>query len=125
MRKNKPEATQNPEENVFASVLDEIVRKGAQKMLETALNLEVEEFCRVHAGKEDEKGRRLVVRNGFNRARKIVTGAGQLKVRTPRVDDRILEKFDEPRFKSSLVPPYLRRTKNIEELVPLLYLKGI
>lgn len=123
--KNKPEAIENPEENVFESVLDEVVRKGAQKMLETALNLEVEEFCRSHERRQDEAGRRLVVRNGFNRARDIVTGAGPLKIRTPRVDDRVLEETEEPRFKSSLVPPYLRRTKNIEELVPVLYLKGI
>ena len=106
-------------------MLDEVVRKGAQKMLETALNVEVEEFCRRHAGKLDEQGRRVVVRNGFSRARKIATGAGALQVRTPRVDDRILEEAGEERFKSSLIPPYLRRTKNIEELVPLLYLKGI
>ena len=125
MKKNKPEAVENPEENIFESVLDEVVRKGAQRMLETALNLEVEEFCRSHAERRDEAGRRLVVRNGMSEARMIVTGAGPLKVRTPRVDDRVLEKAGEIRFKSSLVPPYLRRTKNIEELVPVLYLKGI
>lgn len=125
VRKNKPDTIENPEENVFESVLDEVVRKGAQKMLETALNLEVEEFCRAHAGRRDEEGRRQVVRNGLSEARTIVTGAGPLKVRTPRVDDRILEETGESRFKSSLVPPYLRRTKNIEELVPVLYLKGI
>ena len=125
MKKNKPERIENPEENIFESVLDEVVRKGAQRMLETALNLEIEEFCRSHAQRRDEEGRRLVVRNGSSEARTIVTGAGPLKVRTPRVDDRILEKAGEIRFKSSLVPPYLRRTKNIEELVPVLYLKGI
>jgi transposase-like protein len=125
MKKNRPEVVENPGENIFESALDEIVRKGAQKMLETALNLEIEEFCRSHAERRDEEGRRLVVRNGLSEARTIVTGAGPLKVRTPRVDDRILEKVGESRFKSSLVPPYLRRTKNIEELVPVLYLKGI
>lgn len=125
VKKNRPEVVENPEENVFESILDEVVRKGAQKMLETALNLEVEEFCRSHAQRRDEEGRRLVVRNGLSEARTIVTGAGPLKVRTPRVDDRILENVGESRFKSSLVPPYLRRTKNIEELVPVLYLKGI
>lgn len=125
VKKNRPEVVENPEENVFESILDEVVRKGAQKMLETALNLEVEEFCRNHAERRDEEGRRLVVRNGLSEARTIVTGAGPLKVRTPRVDDRILEEAGESRFKSNLVPPYLRRTKNIEELVPVLYLKGI
>lgn len=66
-----------------------------------------------------------MVRNGHHKARKIVTGAGQLDVSVPRVDDRVLAQKGEERFQSSLVPPYLRRTKNIEELVPLLYLKGI
>ena len=125
VKKNRPEGIEKPEENVFESALDEIVRKGAQRMLETALNLEVEEFCMSHAQRQDEEGRRLVVRNGFARARKIVTGAGPLEIATPRVDDRALGETDEPRFKSSLIPPYLRRTKNIEELVPVLYLKGI
>ena len=125
VKKNKPEAAQNPEENVFKSALDEVVRKGAQKMLEVALNLEVEEFCRTHAEVRDENGCRQVVRNGFNEARTIVTGAGPLRVQTPRIDDRVLEEVGESRFKSSFIPPYLRRTQNIEELVPLLYLKGI
>jgi len=125
VKKNKPEAIENPEENVFNSVLDEVVRKGAQKMLEAALNLEVEEFCHKHEGHRDEEGRRVVVRNGYSQARKIVTGAGQLEIETPRVDDRVLDGTEEMRFKSTLIPPYLRRTKNIEELVPLLYLKGI
>jgi len=125
MKKNKPEAIRNPEENVFTSVLDEVVRRGAQKMLETALKLEVDEFCQSHDEKRDESGRRLVTRNGYNQSRNIVTGAGQLAIQTPRVDDRVLAEAGKPRFKSSLVPPYLRRTKNIEELVPVLYLKGI
>ena len=125
MKKNRPEVIENPEENVFTSVLDEVVRKGAQKMLETALKLEVDEFCQSHDEQRDETGRRLVTRNGYSKSRNIVTGAGQLAIQTPRVDDRALVEAGKPRFKSSLVPPYLRRTKNIEELVPVLYLKGI
>ena len=78
LKKNKPEELKNPEENVSTSVLDEVVRKGAQKMLETALNLEIEEFCQNHEKYRDEEGRRLIVRNGFSRSRKIVTGAGPL-----------------------------------------------
>ena len=125
MKKNKPEELRNPEENSFTSMLDEVVRKGAQKMLETALKLEVEEFCQSHDEQRDEDGRRLITRNGYSKSRNIVTGAGQLATQTPRVDDRALAEAGKPRFKSSLVPPYLRRTKNIEELVPVLYLKGI
>jgi transposase-like protein len=89
------------------------------------LDEEVEAFCQRHDDVRDESGRRMVVRNGFHDERTIVTGAGALDVRVPRVDDRVLKEAGKPRFSSSLIPPYLRRTKNIEELVPLLYLKGI
>lgn len=125
MRKNKREEGVNPEENVTEFPLDEIVRKGAQRMLEQALEVEVDSFTGRHQYILDDQGRRQVVRNGRGRPRKIVTGAGLLEIRTPRVDDRILEKHREPRFRSSLIPPYLRRTKNINELLPVLYLKGI
>ena len=125
MRKHRREEGVNPEENVTDFPLDEIVRKGAQRMLEQALEVEVDSFLGRYQYILDDQGRRLVVRNGRSRARKIVTGAGLLEIRTPRVDDRILEKHKEPRFKSSLIPPYLRRTKNINELLPVLYLKGI
>src|SRR3989338_4590683 len=72
-----------------------------------------------------DQGHRQVVRNGHRPVRRIITGAGPLEVITPRVDDRVLETQQEPRFTSALVPPYLRRTKHIEELLPVLYLKGI
>lgn len=125
MDKNKEECPGNPEENIFNSALDEIVRKGAKKMLETALEVEIDAFCQKYEDKHDQNGRRLIVRNGYHESRKIVTGAGQLEISVPRVDDRALNEWEEPRFQSSLVPPYLRRTKNIDELIPLLYLKGI
>jgi len=125
MKKNSSVEIEMPEKNVFESMLDEVVRQGAQKMLQTALNTEVEEFCRKYEDKRDESGHRMIVKNGYQKTRPIVTGAGQLNIQTPRVDDRALEETDEPRFHSTLIPPYLRRTKNIEELIPLLYLKGI
>jgi putative transposase len=119
--------TGNPEAKGerIGSPLDEIVRQGAQKLLEAALKEEVEEFCRRHEAKLDEAGHRLVVKNGSQKRRILVTGAGALEIQPPRVDDRILEGTEEPRFQSSLIPPYLRRTKKLEELVPFLYLKGI
>ena len=125
MSKNNVRAVVSPEENIAALPLDEIVREGAQKMLIQALNIEVDSFLEKHQYILDDKGNRIVVRNGYNPSRKIITGAGQLEVATPRIDDRILDKHDEPRFKSSIIPPYLRRTTNINELIPLLYLKGI
>ena len=94
-------------------------------MLIQALNVEVDSFLEKHQYILDDKGNRIVVRNGYNPSRKIITGAGQLEVATPRIDDRVLDKHDEQRFKSSIIPPYLRRTTNINELIPLLYLKGI
>ena len=125
MSKDTVRSAVNPEENIIASPLDEIVRKGAQKMLMQALDIEIDSFIGKYQYLLDDKGNRLVVRNGYNPSRKIITGAGQLEVETPRVDDRVLDKHDEPRFKSSIIPPYLRRTTNINELIPVLYLKGI
>ena len=125
MKKNTPESVVNPEENIIRFPLDEIVRRGAKKMLGQALEIEIESFVERHQYILDDQGRRLVVRNGYCPERKIVTGAGQLEVRTPRVDDRVLDEKNERRFTSNLVPRYLRRTKNIDELIPVLYLKGI
>ena len=125
MRKNARIENLNPEENITQFPLDEIVRRGAKKMLEQALEIEVDSFLERHQYLLDDEGRRLIVRNGYAKERKIVTGAGQLGVRTPRVDDRVLETLKEDRFQSSLIPPYLRRSKNIDDLLPWLYLKGI
>jgi transposase-like protein len=125
MNNNTAAQVENLQENSFKSVLDEVVRQGAQRMLRQAVEIEVDAFCDQHRNKVDANGHRLVTRNGFNLPRNIVTGAGQLNVQTPRIDDRILGKLGEPRFKSSFIPPYLRRSQNMEELIPLLYLKGI
>jgi putative transposase len=115
----------NPEENIINHPLDEIVRQGARNMIQKALEVEVDLFIERYQYILDDVGNRQIVRNGHGTPRKIVTGAGQIEVKTPRVDDRALEVHREPRFKSSIVPPYLRRTKNIDELLPVLYLKGI
>lgn len=125
MKKSSEVEVIKPEENGFNSVLDELVRRGAERMLVSALNEEVEAFCQRHEDVRDEQGHRLIVRNGAAKERTIVTGAGAVKFRAPRVDDRALAEMGKRRFQSSLVPPYLRRTRNIEEFVPLLYLKGI
>ena len=125
MIKNTVKLRINPEENSVNTPLDEIVRNGAKEMLQKALEIEVNLFLERYQYILDENGNRQVIRNGRGRPRKIITGAGQLEVETPRVDDRVLEIHQEPRFKSSIVPPYLRRTKNIDELLPVLYLKGI
>lgn len=115
----------SPEENIIKKPLDEIAREGAREMLQKALEIEVDLFLEQYQYILDDNGNRQAVRNGHSESRKIITGAGQLDIRTPRIDDRILDKHKEKRFKSSIVPPYLRRTKNIDELLPVLYLKGI
>jgi len=107
-----------------ASVLDQLIRSGAQKMLQAALEAEVEEFLARYEDRRDSKGRRFVVRNGHLPQRNILTGAGRLEVEQPRIRDRSDSK--EPiRFTSKILPPYLRRSKAIDELIPWLYLKGV
>ena len=112
-------------ENLVKQPLDEIVRMGAQELLTKALEVEVNLFVERYQYVIDEEMHRQVTRNGYLEARKIVTGAGEVEVKVPRVDDRILEKQNEKRFVSGIVPPYLRKAKNLEELLPVLYLKGI
>lgn len=107
------------------SPLDELVRHGAQQMLQTAIEAEVDEFLSVHAERRDARGNRLVVRNGYQPAREILTGAGRLAVAQPRVRDNSRAKESRVRFSSKVLPPYLRRSKSIDELIPWLYLKGI
>ena len=107
------------------SSLDELVRLGAQQMLQSAIEAEVEGFVFQHADRVDDQGRRLVVRNGYLPSRNLQTGAGPLELKQPRVRDNSSDKDQRVRFSSSILPAYLRRSKSIDELIPLLYLKGI
>ena len=105
-------------------VMTEILRAGAQKMLAQMIQQEVDDWLAERSSLQDKDGRRQVVRNGFLPERKIVTGVGQVEVRQPRVRDRRPADQAEP-FTSKILPPYLRKTKSIEELIPWLYLKGV
>lgn len=107
------------------SPLDELVLRGARQMLQAALDSEVQTFLDQHAAKVDGQGRRLVVRNGVLPAREILTGAGPLEISQPRVRDKSSEPSERVRFRSSILPAYLRKSRSIEELIPWLYLKGI
>jgi putative transposase len=107
------------------SVLDQIVQDGARKMLQAALEEEVTAFLASHISKVDDQGRRQVVRNGYLPSRELATGAGSLPISQPRVRDKSPEKENRVEFSSSILPPYLRRSKAIDELIPFLYLKGI
>lgn len=94
-------------------------------MLQAALEAEVDEFLADHAARVDAQGRRLVVRNGHLPERQILTGAGALSIEQPRVRDKSPHFSERVSFSSSILPPYLRKSKAIEELIPWLYLKGI
>lgn len=113
---------QNPGSNDNdISPLDALVREGARRMLQAALDNEVEEVIARFANVVDTEGRRVVVRNGHLPERELVTGAGPLKVKQPRVRDR----SGEYKFTSKILPPFLRRTPSIDALIPVLYLKGV
>jgi len=105
-------------------MMTEILRAGAQKMLTQMILQEVDDWLAERASLQDEQGRRQVVRNGFLPKRKITTGVGQVEVQQPRVRDRRPAGQAES-FTSKILPPYLRKTKSIEELIPWLYLKGV
>jgi transposase-like protein len=107
------------------SVLEELAREGARKLLAEALEVEVAEFVEKHQGRTDAEGRRQVVRNGYMPARELVTGIGALAIRQPRVDDRVLDGSGEERFSSEILPRYLRRVPSVDNLIPILYLKGV
>ncbi|MFY9642082.1 MAG: IS256 family transposase [Rhodomicrobium sp.] len=107
-------------------VIDEILREGARRALQSAIEREVDDYVERNRQQVDLAGHRLVVRNGHHPARKIQSGNGAIEVRQPRVNDkRVDEQGQRIRFTSKILPPYLRKTKAIEELVPWLYLKGI
>lgn len=92
-------------------------------MLAQAMEAEVAEFVEKHRGVTDGEGRHVVVRNGYLPERKLVTGIGPLKIRQPRVDDCGL--LEEQRFSSQILPRYLRRVPRVDNLIPILYLKGV
>jgi transposase-like protein len=104
-----------------ADALTEVLRRGAKELLQQAVEVEVAEALAQYAALKDERGRQRVVRNGYLPERNIQTGIGAVAVRAPRVRDRA----GELKFSSRLLPPYLRRTRSLDELLPWLYLKGL
>src|SRR4051794_32101881 len=105
-------------------VLTEILRDGARRLLAEAVEAEVAAWIDAHAHLKDDAGRRQVVRNGHLPERAIQTGIGEIAVKQPRVRDRRPPGQREA-FTPAVLPPYLRRTKSLEELIPWLYLKGV
>jgi transposase-like protein len=111
-------------ETIIKDLLTEILQKGSQRLLAAAVEAEIESHIEKYKEFTDTHGRQRIIRNGYNPEREVQTGIGQIKVKVPRSRDRQPDR--EPiRFTSSILPPYLRRTRSIEELLPWLYLKGI
>ena len=109
------------------SLLDEIVRDGARQMLAAALQAEVAAYIDAHAHEVDDAGRRLVVRNGYHQPRDVLTAAGAVEVCAPRVNDKRLDPDtgERQRFSSAILPAWARKSPQMSEVLPLLYLHGL
>jgi transposase-like protein len=109
------------------SLIDEIVREGARRMLAAALEAEVAAYIAAYVGELDERGRRLVVRNGYADERQVLTSAGAVGVRAPRVNDKRVDETtgERRRFSSAILPAWCRKSPKITEVLPLLYLHGL
>jgi transposase-like protein len=105
--------------------ITEILRQGARKLLAQALETEIEVFINQYKELKDELGRQRIVRNGHLPERDIQTGIGAVPVKAPRIRDRHARPSKRIKFSSSILPPYLRKTKSMEHLIPWLYLKGV
>jgi transposase-like protein len=110
-----------------SSLIDEIVREGARRMLAEALQAEVDAYIAAFAGGRDDNGRRLVVRNGYHQSRDVLTSAGAVQVTVPRVNDKRTDADTgrRVRFASAILPPWARKTPKVTEVLPLLYLHGL
>jgi len=106
--------------------LDEIARMGARRMLMVALATEAADYVERHRDERDSEGRALVVHNGRAKARKLTLGAGTVELKAPRVNDRRRdEQGQRRRFTSRILPPYMRRSPKVAEVLPILYLRGL
>ena len=113
--------TDDADRDDLSSSLDELVAEGALRMLIAGLETEIADYIERHELLVDEAGHRLVVRNGRAGERSLVTGAGELKIRAPRVNDR----RDGHRFSSYILPKYARRSPKVGDVLPVLYLRGL
>jgi transposase-like protein len=110
-----------------SSLIDEIVREGARRMLAEALQAEVEAYIAAFAAERGEDGRRLVVRNGYREPRTVLTSAGAVEVTAPRINDKRADPVtgERARFSSAILPAWARKTPQVTEVLPLLYLHGL
>ncbi|NKQ59067.1 IS256 family transposase [Amycolatopsis sp. K13G38] len=110
-----------------SSLIDQIVREGARRMLAEALRAEVDAYITAFADQRDEHGHRLVVRNGYHQPREVLTSAGAVEVTAPRINDKRVDPDtgERKRFASAILPAWARKTPKITEVLPLLYLHGL
>jgi len=121
----KATITQLPDPSGFSlDPLTEVLRSGARRLLEQAVEAELATLLAAHAGEQTENGLARLVRHGHLPEREVMTGVGPVPVKVPRVRDRAAG-AGKIRFTSSILPPYLRKAKSVEDLLPWLYLKGI
>jgi putative transposase len=109
------------------ALIDDIVREGARRMLAEALQAEVDAHIEQFSAERDERGRRLVVRNGSHQPRDVLTSAGAVEVTAPRINDKRIDPDtgERAKFSSAILPPWCRKTPKINEVLPLLYLHGL
>ena len=107
--------------NNSTNLLDEVLREGARKMLQAAIENEVAEFIENHKNKTNEKGHRLIIRNGYLPSRALQSGIGNINIKQPRIRD----KSKDIKFTSAILPRYMKKCPSLENLIPILYLKGI
>jgi putative transposase len=115
------------EDDEVAVTLDDLAREGARRMIAAALRAEADEYAASFTDELDEDGRRLVVRNGRGKERRVTVGSGTLRLRAPRVDDRRVdpENGEKKRFSSRILPRYARRSPKVADVLPILYLRGL
>ena len=121
------EEVESNENAAGGSLLDAVVRDGARKMLAAALQAEVAAYVEACTGEVDSGGHRLVVRNGSHQEREVTTAAGAVRVLAPRVNDRRTDPVtgERKRFASAILPAWARKSAQVAEVLPLLYLHGL
>jgi len=122
-----PEQSNVPAPAAGSSLIDELVREGARRMLAAALQAEVDAYVAQLVDERDANGRRLVVRNGSHQPRQVLTSAGAVPVQAPRVNDKRVDPAtdERARFASAILPAWCRKSPKVTEVLPLLYLHGL
>jgi transposase-like protein len=117
VKEDKVLSLEGPAEVDAKGPLEQLISEGARKMLQTAIEQEVEAYLEAHRGRQSAEGRASVVRNGHLPERQLISGVGPIPVRQPRVRHR-----DGQQFSSAILPKYLRRVPSVDALIPALYL---